>query len=270
MATEVKSVMDLEFALMYEASAERLTGPISRAALEMVGSVGPGIRLLDVAAGTGALSVPAAAKGASVLATDIAPGMVERLKERLGSFPNCEARIADGERLDIADSSFDVAFSIFGGPILFGDWRKGLSELARVVKSGGFGCVSTWSQPPGGGPFILLAQAMHAVFPDKPVPPTKEGMKVLSSAETLEAEMRVAGFSEIGTQKVNYTWQSAAAEGFLEDTDELYSYVQPYVALEAGEREQVRAKLLELLAPYTSQGRVELPSPAIIVAGRRD
>ena len=49
----------IDFARTYEASAEQLTGPFSRSALAMVGDVGPGVRVLDVAAGTGALSLPA-------------------------------------------------------------------------------------------------------------------------------------------------------------------------------------------------------------------
>jgi ubiquinone/menaquinone biosynthesis C-methylase UbiE len=41
--------------------------------------VGPGLRFLDVAAGSGALSVPAARLGARVLATDLSPAMREML-----------------------------------------------------------------------------------------------------------------------------------------------------------------------------------------------
>jgi ubiquinone/menaquinone biosynthesis C-methylase UbiE len=269
MATAAKSMMDLDFALMYEKTAERVTVPTARAALEMVGNVGPGVRLLDVAAGTGALSILAAEKGATVLATDIAPGMIEILTERLKPFPHCEARIADGEHLDVADASFDAAFSIFGGQILAGDGRKGLRELARVVKEGGCGCVSTWVQPPGGGPFILLAEAFRAVFPGMSALPMKEGITLLSSEERLQTEMRSAGFSEVRTKQVDYVWQSSPAEGFLDDTRDLYSYVRPYAELDGTGRKQVQEKLLELLVPYTRDGRVELPSPALIAAGRR-
>jgi ubiquinone/menaquinone biosynthesis C-methylase UbiE len=269
MATAPKSFMDLDFALTYEASAERLTGPISREALAMVGNIGPGVHLLDVAAGTGALSIPAAEMGANVLATDIAPGMVERLRQRLKPYPKCNARVADGEHLDLPDGEFDAAFSIFGGSILFSDWRKGLFELARVVKQGGFGCVSTWSQPPGGGPFILMEQALRAVFPDKPSPPIREGMRLLSKPDNLEVEMHSAGFSNVTVRAVNYTWRSAAGEGFIADTNDLYSYIQPYAELQETDRERVRLKLLELVEQYTTNGRIELPSPALIAVGQK-
>jgi hypothetical protein len=44
-----------DFAAVYEATARRITGPVSNTALDIVG-VGPGTRILDIAAGAGALS----------------------------------------------------------------------------------------------------------------------------------------------------------------------------------------------------------------------
>lgn len=47
------------FAAVYEATAHRITGPVSNTALDILG-VGPGNRIVDIAAGAGALSGPAA------------------------------------------------------------------------------------------------------------------------------------------------------------------------------------------------------------------
>jgi NAD(P)-dependent dehydrogenase (short-subunit alcohol dehydrogenase family) len=149
-----------DFAAVYEATAHRITGPVSNIALDLVGT-----RILDIAAGAGALSGPAAERGATVLATDIAPGMVRRLAERLRPFRRCEAREMDGEALAVPDASFDAAFSIFG-VMLFSDWRRGLREQVRVLRSGGKACVATWGEPPGGGPFIAMGAALRSVFPD--------------------------------------------------------------------------------------------------------
>ena len=46
-----------DFAAVYEANAHRITGPVSNTALDIVG-VGPSTRILDIAAGAGALSRP--------------------------------------------------------------------------------------------------------------------------------------------------------------------------------------------------------------------
>ena len=72
--------------------------------------VGAGARFLDVAAGSGALSVPAARLGADVLATDLSPAMIERLRERARAegLPNLECRVMDGHALELEDDTFDV------------------------------------------------------------------------------------------------------------------------------------------------------------------
>lgn len=140
--------MSDEFARVYEKSAHRITGPVSLAALDMTGGIGPGTRLLDIAAGAGALSVPAVERGATVMAVDVAPGMVRRLAANLTAFPSCEARLGDGEALDFPDGAFDATFSVFG-VMTFSDWRKGLAEQARVTRNGGKGCVATWREKPG-------------------------------------------------------------------------------------------------------------------------
>ena len=103
--------MNNEFAAVYEATAHGITGPVSNTALDIAG-VGAGSRIVDTTAGTGALSGPAAERGATVLATDVAPGVVRRLAERLRPFYRCEPREIDGEALAIPNASFDAAFSI--------------------------------------------------------------------------------------------------------------------------------------------------------------
>jgi ubiquinone/menaquinone biosynthesis C-methylase UbiE len=84
-------------------------------ALQRAG-LGPGTHVLDVAAGSGALSVPAARTGARVLATDISLAMVERLEARARDegLTNLEARVMDGHSLDLQDDTFDLAGSQFG------------------------------------------------------------------------------------------------------------------------------------------------------------
>ena len=58
-------LMGVEFARVYGALAHRITGPISVTAVEVAAGIVPGTRVLDIAAGAGALSVPAAEVGAS-------------------------------------------------------------------------------------------------------------------------------------------------------------------------------------------------------------
>ncbi|EQB10674.1 hypothetical protein RLDS_27215 [Sphingobium lactosutens DS20] len=105
----------------YEKTAHPFTELYAKAALARI-RLGPGSRVLDVAAGTGALALAAARTGAQVMATDFSPGMVARIAA--AELPNVEARVMDGQSLALPGGAFDAVFSIFG-VIMFPDWRKG-------------------------------------------------------------------------------------------------------------------------------------------------
>ncbi|WP_216853164.1 class I SAM-dependent methyltransferase [Phytoactinopolyspora halotolerans] len=63
----------------------------------------PGVRFLDVACGSGALAIPAARRGAEVVAVDIAPTMIERLRARAEAdgLSRIEGRVMNGEALEL-------------------------------------------------------------------------------------------------------------------------------------------------------------------------
>jgi len=120
-------------------------------------------RVLDVAAGTGALALAAARTGAQVLATDFSPGMVDRIAAY--GLPNVETRVMDGQALALADATFDAVFSIFG-VIMFPDWRKGLAEMARVTRNGGgVVCACVWDHGGDQSPLTPFWQAVRELEP---------------------------------------------------------------------------------------------------------
>ena len=67
----------------------------------------PGDDFLDVAAGTGGLSLPAARFGANVLATDWSPAMIERFDARVleEGLANTEGRVGDAHAVDLMTPS---------------------------------------------------------------------------------------------------------------------------------------------------------------------
>jgi demethylmenaquinone methyltransferase/2-methoxy-6-polyprenyl-1,4-benzoquinol methylase len=95
--------------------------------------VGPGSRALDVATGTGDLAVALRAAGAEVIGCDFSEEMLEHAREKDPSLP---FEWADALDLPYPDDAFDAATVGFGARN-FTDLRRGLAEMARVVKPGG-------------------------------------------------------------------------------------------------------------------------------------
>ncbi|HEU4350298.1 MAG TPA: methyltransferase domain-containing protein [Burkholderiales bacterium] len=106
-------------------------------ALKLVGLRG-GDRFLDVAAGTGGLSLPAARLGAKVVATDWSPKMIERFNARVRDerLRDVEGKVMDCHALAFADDTFEITGSLFG-VMLVPDQPKALREMVRVTKPGG-------------------------------------------------------------------------------------------------------------------------------------
>lgn len=257
-----------DFARVYELTATRNTAPVSVEALRRVGAIGCGTRILDIAAGTGALSIPAAHSGASVLAVDIAPGMVNLLSERLAPFPNAEARLMNGEDLKVDDGSFDLAFSIFGAT-LFADWRKVLREQARAIRPGGKGVVATWHRPPGGGPFVVIAGALRSVFPDRASPAPPEGFVALSDPTRLAAELQSAGFIDVEVQEIETIWQGPTGHAYLDELRDLHRYMAPYAGLSDDNRRKVDDAIVRIIEDLTADGQVRIVSPVLLAIGTR-
>jgi ubiquinone/menaquinone biosynthesis C-methylase UbiE len=128
----------------YDSAFAPFTYPYAREALRLL-EVGPGTTLLDVGAGSGAVTLQALKLGVDVVATDFAPGMVELLARRLAEEGRGDVRVAvmDGQALDLEDATFDVAISMLG-LIFFADIDAGMRELARVTRPGGRVAVGAW------------------------------------------------------------------------------------------------------------------------------
>ena len=164
----------------------------------------PGMRFLDVAAGSGALSIPAARLGAQVLSTDISPVMLGRLealarKEGL----NLETRVMDGHALELEDDAFDISGSQFG-VMLFPDMPRGIGELARITKSGGRVLMNVYGAPQEIEFFGFFVHAIQAVVPSFTGPPMDPPPLPfqLQDPEKLRQELGEAGLKDIRVETI--------------------------------------------------------------------
>ena len=99
--------------------------------------IGPGTRVLDVAAGTGNASIPAAQRGADVTASDLTPELLEAGRQRAEAEGlELDWVVADAENLPFDDASYDVVMSSIG--VMFAPHHQAAAdELVRVCRPGG-------------------------------------------------------------------------------------------------------------------------------------
>jgi ubiquinone/menaquinone biosynthesis C-methylase UbiE len=111
----------------------------------------PGQRVLDIAAGRGAVTAPAAlAVGpqGAVLAIDNAPAMLRALAADHRKAPQLATGVMDAHRLGVRDACFDVVTCGFAFHFLDDPWQA-ITEAHRVLRPGG---LLAFSQPAAGRP----------------------------------------------------------------------------------------------------------------------
>lgn len=121
--------------------------PIWRAATTRAVAPQQGENVLDVAAGTGTSSASLARSGASVVAADFSPGMIDVGRRRQAGSQNIIFVEADAMNLPFDDDQFDAVTISFGLRNV-NDSDAALAEFLRVTKPGGRLVICEFSRPP--------------------------------------------------------------------------------------------------------------------------
>jgi ubiquinone/menaquinone biosynthesis C-methylase UbiE len=176
---------------------------LANEALRLVG-LEAGERFLDVAAGTGGLSLPAARLGAQVLATDWSRAMIERFEARVHEegLGKAEGRVMDCHSLDLPDDEFDATGSQFG-VMLVPDQPGALREMVRVTRPGGRVLVIAYGSPAKFEALQMFIGALRAVVPEFPGlpddPPPLEFQ--VSEPDVLRQRLTDAGLKDIRVEQ---------------------------------------------------------------------
>ncbi len=133
-----------------------------------------GLRVLDVACGTGNLSIPAARKGGDVTGVDIAPNLLLQARHRANE-ENLTINFeeADAEDLPFREAEFDLVMSMFGAMFAPRPDRVA-AELARVCRRGGRIAMANWT-PQGFTGKLFRLTSEYAPPPPGLTPPVLWG-----------------------------------------------------------------------------------------------
>ncbi|MDQ3994660.1 MAG: class I SAM-dependent methyltransferase [Actinomycetota bacterium] len=148
----------------YPSMVETFLLPLGPRLVDACG-IASGMRVLDVAAGTGNASIPAAQRGANVTASDLTPELFEAGRRRAGAEGvELEWVEADAENLPFDAESFDVVMSSIGA--MFAPHHQEVAdELIRVCRPGGTIGLLSWT-PEG-----MLGALFRTMGPFAPPPP---------------------------------------------------------------------------------------------------
>jgi SAM-dependent methyltransferase len=148
----------------YPLMVETFLLPVGERLVEASG-IGPVMRVLDVAAGTGNAALPAARRGAAVTASDLTPSLLEAGREQAEAEGlGLDWVEGDAENLPFEDETFDVVMSAIG--VMFApNHQAAADELVRVCRPGGTIALLSWT-PEG-----MLGALFATMKPFAPPPP---------------------------------------------------------------------------------------------------
>lgn len=252
-------------ALPYDAHLFGTLTPLTDAVVARLGSAK---RVLEVAAGSGNLTLPLARSAERVVAIDFAERMIARLDVRLreAGVGNVETRVMDGHALAFEDASFDAAVSMYG-VFLFADRARALAEMLRVVRPDGVVMSTSWSTFDKNEVLGVGLGAMRTALPDLPRP---SGPLPTQQPDVCAAELRAAGAHDVTATTLDAKHRFASVDAYWEM---FTSASAPFVVLrkKLGDAafDAALARARAVLLERFGDGPFELGAQAILTTGVR-
>ena len=208
-------------------------GPATEGMLDLA-AIGPGDRVLDVAAGAGEPAITTAKRvgpTGSVLATDISPNILARARRAAAAqgVTNLETRVMDGEHLDLPDASFDAVLSRVG-LIYFPDRQRALAEMRRVLRPGGRVATMVYSTAARNQFFSVPIDIIRRRAQLPPPVPGQPGPFSLGGPGVLEDAYRQAGFGQIVVRTLDAPLRTASLDEYVRFADEAFGALHQMLA----------------------------------------
>lgn len=235
--------------------------------------VGPGGRVLDVAAGAGGQTILAAQRvgaGGRVLATDISPTILSyaaKVAAEAG-LGNVETLEVDGETLAVLDpGSFDAVISRLG-LIYFPDQQRALVGMRRALRPGGRVGAIVYSTAERNQFFSIPVSIIRRRAGLPPPLPGQPGPFSLGQPGVLEQALTAAGFGDISVDTVPAPLRLPSATECVRFERESFGALHQMLAgVPATERESVWDEIREALAPFEGDSGFVGPCELLVASG---
>jgi ubiquinone/menaquinone biosynthesis C-methylase UbiE len=236
--------------------------------------VQPNQHVLDLGSGTGypaLLAAQTVGTGGSVTGLDLADLMlaVARRKAVALGLTNVTFRAGDITTLPFGNASFDAVTSRFCLMFL-PEIPRALSEIARVLKPGGWIAAAVWSTSDKNPSFGVSMNAIKQVVQLPPPDPTAPGIFRLANAGDLTGMLEKAGLIDATEQDFLAEWSYGSAEEFFTSMMELAAPIQNLMAkLSSEQLETVKNLIIQSASRYRRNDQLTFPITAKMVAARK-
>jgi SAM-dependent methyltransferase len=233
--------------------------------VERVGAA-PGIKLLDVATGSGNVAIPAAQAGAEVTGLDLTPELLEAARKRAAE-AGVEVQFVEGdaEELPFEAGSFDRVTSCFG--VMFAPRQaQAASELVRVARPGATIAVTAWT-PDG-----LNGRMFKTVASYMPTPPPELDPPVMWGVEDHVRVLFDGSGAELSFERLSVTFEEDSVEAWVAYNERVLGpSILAKAALEPqGRYQDLRDQLVELYnaANKSEDGRFRVAAEYLLTLAR--
>jgi ubiquinone/menaquinone biosynthesis C-methylase UbiE len=244
-------------------------------AIVAAAQVSPGMRVLDIACGTGepSISIAHLMNGTGeVVGVDISPVPIATATERARQHGLTNARFqeADVHQLPFPDATFDRIASRLG-VMFFADLPKALSEMHRVLKPGGRVTLLAWGkfdQPY----FQTTIGTILTLLPDSPITPAAKSMNKFGTADILAKSMREGGFTQVAENltDVPWTWPGTMEEVWEYFQDVVVPFHPTLQSIPAERRPEIDQAVIEAMKKYQVGDEVRFTAHVNITSATRN
>jgi ubiquinone/menaquinone biosynthesis C-methylase UbiE len=245
---------------------------MTRAIVEAA-QVTPGMRVLDIACGTGepAISLAALVGSGEVIGVDLSSAPLKIAAERAAErgLANTSFQQADAHQLPFPGNSFDRITSRLG-VMFFSDLPQAATEMHRVLKPGGKAVLLVWG-PIDQPYFTATIGTVLRLLPGAVVPDSGNRMFALGSTGVLPQTLKQAGFSGVDEQLVTvpWTWPGTPQEVWDYFQEVTVPFAPLLQSIPAERRPEIDAEVLRSISRYYDGSSVKFTATVNIAVAAK-